>query len=110
MRVHLIKKETVEEFSNLHIQSRSSFDEWLFKIKYADWESTSDILNTFPSADFLGNGTYRVVFDVGGNNYRLIGKYAFGEAQVHLFICWIGTHAEYDKLCKKRQQYLVNKY
>jgi HigB_toxin, RelE-like toxic component of a toxin-antitoxin system len=58
----------------------------------------------------LGRGSNRVVFDIGGSNYRMICKYAFGEKQVHLFICWIGTHAEYDKLCAGREQYTVTNY
>ena len=69
-----------------------------------------DILDTFCSVDLLGKGYNRVVFDIGGNNYRMIGQYAFGETEVHLFVCWIGTHAEYDKLCKDNKQYSVNVY
>ena len=65
---------------------------------------------TFPSADLLGKGSNRVIFDIGGNKYRMIGKYAFGDIQVHLFICWIGTHAEYDKLCNAGEQCSVNNY
>ncbi|RYF91432.1 MAG: type II toxin-antitoxin system HigB family toxin, partial [Chitinophagaceae bacterium] len=59
---------------------------------------------------FLGNGSGRVVFDIGGNKYRMICKYAFGDKQVHLFICWIGTHAAYTQLCKKGQQYNITLY
>lgn len=40
----------------------------------------------------------------------MIGKYIFGDKQVHLFVCWLGTHAEYDKLCKDNKQYTVNIY
>ena len=69
-----------------------------------------DILETFGAGDLLGRGSNRVVFDIGGNNYRMICKYAFGERQVHLFICWIGTHAEYDKLCAGREQYTITNY
>ncbi|MDQ1085582.1 type II toxin-antitoxin system HigB family toxin, partial [Siphonobacter sp. SORGH_AS_1065] len=87
-----------------------SFRIWLTAIKYADWESPENIKDTFGAADLLGNGSHRVVFDVGGNNYRIICKYAFGERQVHLFVCWIGTHADYDKLCKNNEQYTVNRY
>ncbi|WP_298608866.1 type II toxin-antitoxin system HigB family toxin [uncultured Spirosoma sp.] len=54
--------------------------------------------DTFGAADLLGNGTNRIVFDIGGNYYRMICKYAFGKNQVHLFVCWIGAHAEYVKL------------
>lgn len=110
MRVHLIRKETVWRFTIQHATSRFSFEEWLFKLKYADWELPSDIVVTFPSADLLGRGSNRVVFDIGGNKYRVIGKYAFGDKQVHLFVCWIGTHSAYDKICKYGVQYSITDY
>jgi mRNA interferase HigB len=98
------------QFSSENAQSRGPFEEWLTKLKYADWESTYDMKLTFPAVDLLGNGSNRAVFDIGGNKYRLIGKYAFGEKQIHLFICWIGSHAEYDKICKLNQQFEINIY
>ena len=93
MKVRLIRKETIEEFAKNNAQSRASFTEWLSKIKYADWNEPEDMQATYRSTDFLGNGSSRVVFDIGGNKYRMICKYAFGDKLVHLFICWIGTHA-----------------
>jgi len=110
MKVHLIKKQTIEDFTNQHARSRKSFQDWLGKLKHAVWHQPSDIQQTYNAVDLLGNGSNRVVFDIAGNNYRMICKYAFGEKQVHLFICWIGTHAEYDKLCNKGAQYSVNIY
>ena len=58
----------------------------------------------------LGNGSNRVVFDIAGNNNRMICKYAFGEKQVHLFVSWIGSHAAYKKLCDANEQYAVSVY
>jgi mRNA interferase HigB len=110
MKVHLIRKETIESFVESNARSKSSFAVWLTAIKYADWKAPSDIKQTFGSADLIGGGSNRVVFDVGGNNYRMICKYAFGEKQVHLFICWIGTHAEYDELCDHNEQYTITNY
>ena len=110
MTIHLIRKDTIELFSIQNAQSRGALEEWMSKLKYADWDTSSDMKLTFPSVDLLANGSNRAVFDIGGNKYRLIGKYAFGEKQVHLFICWIGTHANYDKLCKMNDQYTVNLY
>jgi mRNA interferase HigB len=110
MRIHLIRKDTIEQFVSKNAQSRGPFEEWLTKLKYADWESTYDMKLSFPTVDLLGNGSNRAVFDIGGNKYRLIGKYAFGEKQIHLFICWIGSHAEYDKICKLNQQFEINIY
>lgn len=110
MKVHLIKKQTVEDFVHQHARSKSSFALWLTALGYADWHKPEDIQATFGAADLLGNGTSRVVFDIGGNNYRLIARYAFGQRQAHLFICWIGTHAEYTQLCRRREQYTVSLY
>ena len=110
MRVHLIKKQTIEDYVADNVGSRIPFQDWLNKMKFADWKSAADIKKTFGAADLLGKGSSRVVFDVGGNNYRMIGKYMFGDKQVHLFVCWLGTHAEYDKLCKDNKQYTVNIY
>ncbi|PZR30037.1 MAG: hypothetical protein DI535_00615 [Citrobacter freundii] len=51
MRVHLIRKETVLNYATRHAASRIPFDEWLVKLKYADWCDPADILRTFASAD-----------------------------------------------------------
>jgi mRNA interferase HigB len=110
MKVHLIRKETILEFARYNPQSKLPFGDWLSKVKFADWEKPMDIQNTFPRADLLGRSCNRVVFNIGGNNYRMICKYAFGEKQAHLFVCWIGTHADYDQLCNSNNQYTVGNY
>ena len=91
-------------------RSKPSFKEWLSALKTADWKKADDIQSTYSSSDLLGRGSNRVVFDIGGNKYRMICKYAFGEKMVHVFICWMGTHAEYDKLNKENKQYIICKY
>ena len=110
MTVHLIKKQTLVDFQLVHPLSKTPLEDWLAKIKFSDWKQPGDIKLTFNTADLLGKGSDRIVFDIGGNNYRIICKYAFGSKQVHLFVCWIGTHAAYDKICKQREQYTVNDY
>lgn len=110
MRVHLIKKQSIQDFAVHHAVGKSSFENWIAVVKYADWEVPADIRQTFRSADLLGNSSNRVVFDIAGNNYRMICKYYFGLTQVHLFVCWIGTHAEYDELCSHSLQFTINMY
>lgn len=110
MRVRLIKKKTIAKFNLKNANSRPSFDHWVIKLKGADWQTTNDIKKTYAAADLLGKTSNRVVFDIGGNNYRMICKYHFGKKYVHLFINWIGTHSEYTKLCNDNLQYTVNKY
>jgi len=100
----------VEDFAARYARSRAAFALWLTAVKYADWNTPADIQQSFGTANLPGNGSNRVVFAIGGNNYRLVASYAFGERQVHLFVRWLGTHADYDKLCAKNQQYTVNLY
>ena len=110
MKVHLIKEKTVRNYVLANAGSKKPFAEWIFKSKAPDWNSPGDIMDTFRSADLLGNGSFRVIFDIAGNRYPIIGKYGFGVTKVHVFVCWIGTHTEYDKLCKEGKQYTVNVY
>jgi len=110
MRVHLIKKETIENFARYNARSRPSLLDWLTKLKYADWQCPEDIQSTFNTADLLGNGSNRVVFDIGGNNYRVICKYWFGASKIHLYVKWIDTHAAYNHLCKNNKQYIIDDF
>ena len=110
MKVHLIKKKTIRNYFKQHAGSKVSFEEWLSKITLADWNLPGDIKDTFPTSDLLGKGSFRVIFDIAGNKFRMICKYGFGEKELHLFISWIGTHADYDKLCKEEKQYSINVY
>ncbi|MFL9485070.1 type II toxin-antitoxin system HigB family toxin [Chitinophagaceae bacterium LWZ2-11] len=110
MKVHLIKKQTIENYERNNAGCRTFFKLWIWVIKNADWNIPEDIQSTFCSADLLGMGSNRIVFDIGGNKYRLICNYFFGAKEVHLFICWIGTHAEYTKLCNDNKQYTITKY
>lgn len=110
MKIHLIKEKTIRNFVLGNARNKVSFEDWLAKIRVADWLVPEDIKATYHSADLLGRGSNRVIFNIGGNNYRMICKYVFGDNEVHLFICWIGTHVAYDKLCKSGDQYSVNIY
>lgn len=108
MKVHLVKRQSIENFAANNSQSRKPFEGWMSIINQVDWQVPQDMVCTFNSADILGESSSRVVFNIGGNNYRLICKYFFGGNKVHLFIVWIGTHAEYTKLCDEGRQYTIN--
>jgi len=110
MKIHLIKRQSIENYASSNIQSKEAFGNWLSVIKYAEWKKPQDMIITFNSADILGKSSSRVVFNIGGNKYRIICKYFFGENKVHLFVTWIGTHAEYTKLCGEGKQYTINQF
>lgn len=91
-----------------HAQHTESLKAWISIVEDSDliWHIPQDIVTTFgnKAVDLIGND--RVVIDVKGNKIRIIAKYQFPSAR--LFIKWIGTHAEYDKLCVKNKQYDID--
>lgn len=67
---------------------------WHDEVAKAKWVSPQDIKNRYASASFVGRN--RVVFNLKGNEYRLIVAVAYRIGGV--YIKFIGTHAEYDKI------------
>jgi mRNA interferase HigB len=63
MKVHLVKKQTIEEYTRENARSRPSFRLWLLTLNGVDWNMPEDMLTTFGSADLLGNGCESVVFE-----------------------------------------------
>ena len=110
MKVHLIKKQTINDYVRKHSNSHLYFESWFNKLKHVDWREPNDIIQTYNDADILGQGTKRVVFNIGGKNFRMICKHQFGKSRVHLFVKWIGTHAEYTKLCNRNKQYSISQF
>ncbi len=110
MKVHVIKLKTIQDYTDDHKHSFVHFGVWVRMISHADWEKPQDMVSTFGSADILGNKSERVVFNIGGNKFRMICSYYFGQRNVHLYINWIGTHAEYDKICSENLQYKIDNY
>jgi mRNA interferase HigB len=102
MKVHLIREESIAEFTRYHSRSSSSFDTFLEHLEEADWKVPDDIKRTFSYSDLVCEGE-RVVFNIGGNTYRMICGLKFRTNVVILFIKFIGTHAAYTKLCKAKK-------
>jgi mRNA interferase HigB len=106
MRVKLYRLTTLEEFKKEHANARIHCDNFLEKLSIADWNEPRDITQTI-SGNLIG--AERVVFDLGGNGhnaFRIICKYDFKPLQpkAYLFICWMGTHEEYNALTQKQKE------
>ncbi|HQS51845.1 MAG TPA: type II toxin-antitoxin system HigB family toxin, partial [Daejeonella sp.] len=67
---------------------------WFRETSNIEWESPGDLKSEYPSASFLHDN--RVVFNIKGNKYRLIVRINYDYQMV--WIRFIGTHAEYDKI------------
>lgn len=109
-KVHLVKESTLKDFVKESAVLRSTARHWLNKLRKARWGEPGDIKKDFGTADLLGNGSMRVVFDLGGNKFRMICRYYFGTNMVKLYVCWIGTHKAYDDICGKGLQFTVFNY
>lgn len=92
--MRIIKHKTIVDFYTGHADSKTALEDWYIKTEEAMWDNFADIKNTFNSVDAVGNR--RFVFNIKGNNYRLVAIVLFVPKTV--FIRFIGTHAEYDKI------------
>jgi len=92
--MRLLALKTIRLFWEKHADSESSLRAWVKRVNQAQWNSFSDVKKCFGSADVLpGN---RVVFNIKGNKYRIVVKIHYNTG--FMFIRFIGTHAEYDKI------------
>jgi mRNA interferase HigB len=67
---------------------------WFHEVRLADWRTPSDMKEQYRNASILRNN--RVVFNIGGNKYRLVVAVNY-HARI-VFIRFIGNHAEYDRI------------
>ncbi|WP_293267693.1 type II toxin-antitoxin system HigB family toxin [Neptunomonas sp.] len=86
-------RNILSDFSKKHASAKTALDSWFAEADKADWKIPQDIKNRYASADFLADN--RVIFNIKGNNYRLVVKVRYQNGIVR--IEWVGTHAEYDK-------------
>jgi len=84
----------LKSFWRKHPDAESPLRAWYKEAKSANWRSPQDIKNAYRGASILRNN--RVVFNVKGNTYRLVVAVKY-EFQV-VYIRFIGTHTEYDKI------------
>lgn len=94
-RNRLISRKKFREFLASHpdaVRDKDVFDRWGKAVERAVWTRFSQVKATFQSADQVGQ---RVVFNVGGNKYRIIAAIDYQRAKVYLK--HVLTHAEYDR-------------
>lgn len=93
--MQVIARRTLRQFWERHPQAEGPLRVWFAIATKAHWRGPSDVKRQFGAAvDFVADN--RVIFDIGGNKYRLVVhvSYAFGRVLVK----FVGTHAEYDRI------------
>ena len=85
---------TIREYSEANPEVADSLNNWYIITDKSDWANFNEMKSIFGSADAVGNDLY--VFNIKGNHYRLIARIIFKVRTV--YIRFIGTHREYDKV------------
>lgn len=93
--MQVIARRTLRLFWERHRQAEEPLKVWFSLVSKARWRKPADLKRQFgTSVDFVSDN--RVIFDIGGNKYRLVAhaSYEFGR----LLVKFVGTHAEYDRI------------
>ena len=94
LSVRVIAIKTLKGFRRRHPDAEQPIKAWYAETKKADWQKPTDITKQYRTASILGNN--RVVFNIKGNDYRLITVINYDFKIV--YVRFIGTHKEYDKI------------
>ncbi len=90
--MHVISRKALVEFARICPKAAEPLDNWCRRTMRAGWKSLAEIGRDYPHADLVGGC---IVFNIGGNKYRLITKIKFQKQTV--YIRFVLTHREYDK-------------
>ena len=95
--MRIIAKRTLRLFwaaNPRNAVARTPLEDWHAQVREADWTSPADVKAQFGDASILKDR--RVVFNIGGNKFRLVVKINYAYRVV--YIRFVGTHAEYDAI------------
>lgn len=92
--MRIISRKALRVFWEKHPDARQALQAWYSDVKSARWRSPADIKAIYRNASFVADN--RVVFNIKGNKYRVIVAIQYQFELV--FIRFVGTHHEYDRI------------
>jgi mRNA interferase HigB len=98
--MRVIARRTLREFieSNAgykdHAALKAALDAWFDEVHKAKWKNTAEVKRLYATASVVT--AERIVFNIKGNDYRLVTSVDFEKGIV--WIKWIGSHKDYDKI------------
>lgn len=92
--VQIISRRPLVEFWTRYPDAKGPLTAWYHEVEAATWLTPNDIKATYATASLVGNN--RVVFNIGGNKYRLIVFVLYPSHKVLIKV--IGTHRQYDAI------------
>lgn len=90
--MRVVAKRTLREFWKRHREVEQPLRAWYAEVRHADWDTPAKVTARYPSASIVAGS--RVVFNIKGNDYRLVTKVNYRYRIV--YVRFLGTHAEYD--------------
>jgi mRNA interferase HigB len=87
-------KGILRDYWKKHPDSEQYLKTWYDTAMNSDWKNPNDVKRSYATASILKDN--RIVFNIKGNSYRLVAKFNYEKQWI--FIKFIGTHAEYDKI------------
>ena len=90
--MHIISRKALRQFWEKHPDSETALTRWFKIMQRTDFRDFNELRTAFPAADQVDDW---VVFNIGGNKYRLIASIHFNRGKV--YIRHILTHPEYDR-------------
>jgi mRNA interferase HigB len=95
--MRVIKRATLDRYARKHGDAAAAILQWFQIVRSAKWSNLADVRRDFPSADGVrvDSGKTATVFNIRGNNYRLITAIHYDRQKV--YVMRFLTHAEYDK-------------
>ncbi len=94
--------KTLRAYVRKNKEAEQSLLTWYSEAGKANWKNNNDLKEQFGNASVISNK--RIVFNIHGNKYRLIVDIEY-YLQI-IFIVWVGTHKEYDKIDAKKVIYV----
>lgn len=93
--MQIIARRTLRQFWERHPAAEVPLKVWYARVKAARWSGPADVKAMFgTNVDFVGDN--RIIFDLGGNKFRLIVRAAYRHSRV--LVKFVGTHKEYDAI------------
>ena len=92
-RVRVIAKSALRAFWKRFPDAEGPLLAWFREVEKEHWGSPADVKRKYRHASIVGD---RVVFNIKGNNYRLVVRINY-EFEV-VYVRFVGTHAEYDEI------------
>ncbi len=92
--MRVIAVATLRSFWEKHFDAEQPLKAWYEEVINATWTQPADVKAMYRHASVLKNR--RVVFNIKGNDYRLIVAVAY-RLQI-VYVKFIGTHKDYDRV------------